>query len=176
MNTLRDVFFIFDLLIASRNCKVFYILVKTALQNLCTWIYYIVCFYVGNCSHKHSDFPYEKQKFCLLLALLIFIARVDCRLLVAWLTILSILMCVCTFKASVWDGLYEHYQGWWPSLCCLDFLGSYYIVPPSILMTHEWLAARTAVMDGVSWIVFLHLWKHALHLLSFLLLFLPFLA
>lgn len=80
------------------------------------------------------------------------------------------------FKHAPWDWLCEHFQGLWPSLCCLDFLGSYYIAHPSILTTHGWLAARTAAMGGESWIVSLHLWKRALPWLSFLLSFLPFLV
>ncbi|KAL6123824.1 hypothetical protein ACLB2K_076341 [Fragaria x ananassa] len=53
-------------------------------------------------------------------------------------------------------------KGSWPLLCCLDFLGLYYTVHPSIAMTHAWLAARTVAMDGEYWIVSLRLWRHAL--------------
>lgn len=62
------------------------------------------------------------------------------------------------------------------SLCCLDFLGSYYIAPPLIAMTHTWLVVRTVVTAGVSWIAFQHQWKHALHWLLFSLLSLLFWA
>ena len=67
---------------------------------------------------------------------------------------------VICFQSS--DSIYTYYQGYWPSLCCLDFLGLYFIAPPSMVTTHGWLAARIAVMDGASWIVFLHLWRHVL--------------
>lgn len=59
------------------------------------------------------------------------------------------------------------YQGYWRSLSCLDFLGLYYIAPPLMVMIQGWLAARIAVMDGASWIVFLHQWRHVLPWLSF---------
>ena len=49
----------------------------------------------------------------------------------------------------------------------MGFLASYCIAPPSIAMTPEWLAVKTVVMDGASWIAFLHQWRLALPLWLF---------
>ena len=66
-------------------------------------------------------------------------------------------------------------QGSSSSLCCLGFLDSSYIVHLWIVIL-EWLAARTVVLGGEFWTVFLPQWKHALLWLSFLWLYLWFLV
>lgn len=140
-------------------------------QNGC-----ILKFNVSGCTKIMFSYR-EKQRLCMLLSLSHSSTELHA---VCWSPDLQFslyVLCVCAhLKHAPWDWLCEHFQGLWPSLCCLDFLGSYYIAHPSILTTHGWLAARTAAMGGESWIVSLHLWKHALPWLSFLLSFLPFLV